>query len=230
LFNLPPKELSYPAYFDGTWDTSIRYEDASFSPEVPINTLSRDVNVAGFRKYSVAYLPDVGSDFECQLKFTKQPSGLVAQDLKHNIRSILANSVSATADDIEYDPAQNANRYTVRYKDAKGSGKMELFTNFRSQGDTSRGGPFRTFESIRQASVRLKENKQPTQTMVVDYGIEWVLVPQQPTADGPVRKLEGTLKLVSYLIPQDDLYFIRPERPVGIFLYSVEMRRVDKTD
>ena len=52
-FNLPPSLTTYPSSFAGIWSATYKFVDASFTTDIPLKQLSSDVNVAGFRKYSV---------------------------------------------------------------------------------------------------------------------------------------------------------------------------------
>ena len=216
IFNIPPGVFTFPDYFEGTWKTAFRFEDAKFTDQFTMKELSSDVNVAGFRKYGVAYMPDIGANFECDMKYTKI-TGVVLEDREFNLKSILQRATQATADEIEYDLKKDANRCSVKYHDAKGSGKQELFTNYRKQ-EVLPDGTFRTVENIRQSTVRVKIQQRASQT-IVDYGLEWNLLMVSPGV------LAGSLKIISYLMPQDNLYFTRPEKPVGIFLYAVNMTK-----
>lgn len=216
LFNLPPGAPVYPDYFDGTWATTFQFRDAKFTDQFTMKELSSDVNVAGFRKYGVAYMPDIGSSFACGLKYTNK-SGRVMEDREFNLRNILQSATQGTADEIEYDYKKDANRCSVKYHDAKGSGKQEMFTNFRSQ-ETLADGSFRTVENIRQSTVRTKIQQRSSQT-IVDYGLEWSFLPVSPGV------MTGSLKIISYLMPQDNLYFTRPEKPVGVFLYDLKLAK-----
>jgi hypothetical protein len=218
IFNFPPKEFVYPKSFKGTWLAAFTFSGAQFTDKIPLRQLSADVNVAGFRKYSVAYLPDIGSDFAAPIVYRESPDGNIVEDRIANLKSIMESSLhdaACVADAVEYDASSNANRCTVKYHDSKGEGRLELFTNSRAQ-QTSED-KFSSFEVIRQSSIRVNKQQAPSQTYV-DYGIAWDL---QFNPD----EIKGTMKVASYLVPQDEMYFLRPERPVGLFTYKVEMKR-----
>ena len=91
LFNIPPGAAQYPSSFQGLWSTSYKFVDAKFDPTIPMKELAKDVNVAGFRKYSVAFIPDVGKDFSCRLQFKKGGKGIVEDrvtDLVHPLNTL----------------------------------------------------------------------------------------------------------------------------------------------
>ena len=216
IFNIPPRLTIFPGYFEGTWATTYQFEDAQFTDQFTMKELSSDLNVAGFRKYGVAYMPDVGANFECELKYTRHSDG-VLEDRAFNLRSILQSATQATADEVEFDLKKDVNRCSVKYHDSKGSGKQEMFSNYRFQESLS-DGSFRVVENIRQSTVRVKIQQRASQT-IVDYGLEWNFSMVNSDA------MSGTLKIISYLMPQDNLYFTRPEKPVGIFLYNLKMAK-----
>lgn len=217
IFNIPPGPIIFPDYLEGTWVTKFQFEDAKFTDQFTMKELSADVNVAGFRKYGVAYMPDIGANFECSLRYTKQ-ARKVLEDRVFNLRSILQSATQASADEIEYDMVKDANRCSIKYHDSKGSGKQELFTNYRKQ-ETLPDGTFHTVENIRQSTTRVKIQQRASQT-IVDYGLEWNFLMTGPGI------MTGTLKIISYLMPQDNLYFTRPEKPVGVFLYNIKMSKM----
>lgn len=216
IFNIPPRLSIFPGYFEGSWATSYKFEGAQFTDQFTMKELSSDVNVAGFRKYGVAYMPDVGANFECELRYARNSEG-VQEDRAFNLKSILQSATQATADEVEFDLKKDPNRCSVKYHDSKGSGKQELFTNYRFQ-ETMADRSFRVVENIRQSTVRVKIQQRASQT-IVDYGLEWNLSMINPDT------ISGTFKIISYLMPQDNLYFTRPEKPVGIFLYNLNMAK-----
>ena len=216
LFNIPPGPITFPDYLEGTWITKFQFEDAKFTDQFTMKELSSDVNIAGFRKYGVAYMPDIGANFECNLRYTKQ-ARKVQEDRVFNLRSILQGATKASADEIEYDMEKDPNRCSLKYHDSVGSGKQELFTNYRKQ-ETLPDGTFRTVENIRQSTTRVKIQQRASQT-IVDYGLVWNFSMIDPAI------ITGTLKIISYLMPQDNLYFTRPEKPVGVFLYNIKMTK-----
>lgn len=316
-FNLPPSLTTYPSNFAGIWTANYKYVDASFTTDIPLKELSSDVNVAGFRKYSVAFVPDIGADFITNVQFKRGPgdsSNSVVEDRQFNLINTLQSVNKATVDGMVYEPDKNANRLSLKYTDPRGTGKIELFSNYRSQGMINKatypeslfatygsrsglttssnaqsgtststststnigtgtntgcgcgagsgctcgsitmadlaGGGYRTFESMRQVSVRTINGQQASE-IYCDYGLECAYYPLMSRVGagggtgsgtesgtesggsggdsagaGAVDTMLATVKIFSYLIPQDGLYFSRPEKPVGVFLYAVVMRRV----
>jgi len=241
-FNLPPGEAKYPTFLEGVWRADCRFVDAVFTPQIPLKQLSSDVNVAGFRKYSVGFFPDLGSDYTTNFQW-KLRNGYAVEDRVFNLVNTLRTVNGATVDDVEYDPVQNPNRCSLRYTDSRSTGKLELFTNYREQQPSLAPAAFparlfatyrpssqpvtaanvksacRTFESFRQSSVRAVTGQRASQ-IILDYALEWCYF----ELDG--GDVLATARILSYLQPQDPLYFVRPEKPVGCFEYAVAMRRV----
>ena len=246
-FNIPPSEMYFPPFLSGLWTAEFRFVDAVFTRQIPLKQLSSDVNVAGFRKYSVSFFPDLGADFTTNLQWKVRSGGdgvgYAVEDRVFNLANTLRVVNGAAVDNVEYDPQQNPNRCSLRYTDSRSTGKLELFTNSRQQQQslmpettfpaalfatyrpsapvTSANvrSACRTFESFRQSSVRAITGQRASQ-VIVDYGLEWRFFEM----DG--GDVLGTARIVSYLQPQDSLYFIRPEKPVGMFLYAVAMKKV----
>ena len=73
-----------------------------------------------------------------------------------------------------------------------------------------------------------------TKDVLSDYAINWKLsVPQSLNDEfitvDDLRKstqLVGTLKVISYIQPSNDLYLRTSGQPGGIFTYNVEMNRI----
>ena len=255
IFNIPPTPLVYPEYYEGAWLANLQFVDGYFTPAIPFPQLSRDVNIAGFRRYSIAFMPDVGASVSnVLLKFQKEDStnsnsnnnNQVFEDRSSNLLSLFtafSKQFDTVVDSITYDNT-NSNRLSLLYHDPSLSkGKIELFTNSRSLiSSRSRSSSssnvneisVRSLEHIRQSTVRQKVGQKASQT-IVDYALEWTLTPMVDAIaidsainlkDAKPSQLVGTLRVFSYLQPQDDLYFQRPSKPVAVFVYKVILKRI----
>ena len=69
VFNIPPNPIEYPSSFSGEWDIDLKFEDTVFTEQIRYSEIARDVNVAGFRKYSIGLFPDIGKDLRTKLRF-----------------------------------------------------------------------------------------------------------------------------------------------------------------
>lgn len=153
IFNLPPGLTPYPSWLAGTWSVNYKFVGAQFTEQFPYRTLASNVNVPGFRKYSVAYLPDIGKETTAKLRFVNGGDGIISEDRVFNLKSIFQsfmNDVHAVVDTTSYDSETNANRCSLAYHDDKGSGKIELFSNSRTWRSKDTDGTFQTAENIRQ--------------------------------------------------------------------------------
>lgn len=200
IFNIPPTPLIYPDYFAGTYQAELTFQNGYFTPYIPFSDLSQDANIAGFRRYSVAFVPDIGSNAKNALiKFrpSKDSSSAssnslsVIEDRSTNVLSLFnafSGQFSTEVDSIIYDEKKNCNRLSLQYHNPASTGKIELFTNSRSLIVTSPADSsgattplVRTLEHIRQSAVRQKSGQRASQT-IVDYAIEWSLSPTSLTS------------------------------------------------
>lgn len=229
LFNIPPKVVQYPDYFEGTWRTNLTFKDAKFSSAIPFKALAMDVNIAGFRQYSVASIADVGSSAsDIFLQYKRSKAGAVIEDRLSNTLSLFAafagRQFNSKVSGVQYDPDSNPNRFSLDYRAPSSVGHIDLFSNSRNI--AYEDSAVAVTECMRQSTVRQKNGQRPSQT-ICDYATEWILRPSsgQQTEVLP-DQLSGTYRIVSYLQPQDDLYFQRPLLPIGIFTYTVSLDRV----
>lgn len=162
IFNFPPTEQHYPPFLSGIWKAEMKYQRAAFCPAFTMKQLASDLNIPGFRKYSVVFLPDIGADATTFLRFENIQRPLVAgpiliEDIKTYVDSIFTSqyaTVASKVDTFDYDPAKNPNRISLLYHDTKGTGAIELFVNSRSSSVSEDGKRFFSLAHVRQSSVR----------------------------------------------------------------------------
>jgi len=229
MFNLPPAEAFYPNYFEGKWKVKFQFNKADFSNQFQVKELANDLNLAGFRKYSIMAVPDIGKDFETTLSFINR-DGKIVEDLVCNTRAIFLDSLLSTVQTIVYDPVANPNRVGVQYSDSKGSGKLEIFCNSRTTAYDSKTGHFNSLTQYRQSSVRRTLDSQQASSQIFgDYLIELDVHSAAVEGRPDVRnsnKIIGSFRLLSYFQPQDPLFFRRADRPVAIFDYNITYDRI----
>eukprot|EP01041_Mallomonas_annulata_P012500 gene12500-26310_t len=221
LLNLPPNRFEYPSFFQAVWNIDLIYKDAKFTNAIEFNKLARDVNVPGFRKYSVGFLPDLGANIKTKWNFipADSSSGTIIEDRSTNLKNIIEDTFQISnciIDGIDYDSIKNPNRCSIQYHDQKANGKLELFTNYRKS--LLKKNQFYSLEHIRQSSVRQVYGQRASQT-IGDYAIEMIL--NFDSEKISPTNVNGIFRVISYLQPQDDLFFIRPSKPVGIFEYDI---------
>ena len=150
-------------------------------------------------------------------------------------------SSTVPSNSIVYNPMGNANRISFTYNDdgnSKANGKIELFVN--SKKTIEKGDSFYTLVNQRQSSVRQKSDvidrngglKQAASQIIADYAVEYnlkrSLLPVQASVnDVRTDAMEGTMRIISYLQPQDSLYFLSPDLPVASFEYDVRMTKIE---
>lgn len=116
LFSIPPGIFTYPKSFLGEWKVQYSYQGSSFYDKIPFENLARDINVPGFRKYSVVMVPDIGKDFTTTWSFVQANNGDITEDRTFNLKSTMESTFlesSCKVEEVEYDPP---NRCSIRYK------------------------------------------------------------------------------------------------------------------
>jgi hypothetical protein len=231
LFNLPPSVFNYPKYFEGSWKANLTYKDALFTSDISRKELLQDVNIAGFRRYSVAFIPDIGSSANNILfqfiSTSKSNSSVIIEDRQTNVISLFnsfTTQFNTSLDKFEYNAKDNPNRLSIQFHTPTITGRAELFTNYRSLTYLDNG--IKTIEHFRQSTVRRKEGQQASQ-IICDFAMEWTFIPVSFSSDNTnVTEMYGTCNLLAYLQPQDDLYFVRSNRPVVLFEYATKFQKI----
>lgn len=167
----PPSELAYPTWLEGEW----KVEQAFAGYELPAkdlisrNELFAEADVPGFKKLSIAMLPDVGKEgVKLTWRWARDASGLVREDRAANLRSAIRGGLGYDAiEDVYYkqDPpgggkfgglgsiAGNPNRLTLTFAPGltKNADRIELFVNSR-ESEQPRDDLFYTSEALRQVT------------------------------------------------------------------------------
>lgn len=174
-------------------------------------------------------------------KFTERNDGKVVEDIGYNLKAVVESCYSTSivpSNSIVYDPSDNANRISFAYEDegkSKSTGKIELFVNSKKVKENK--DSFYTLVNQRQSSVRRRSDvidqngglKQAASQIIADYAIEYdlqlSLPPIQKDVNIEKETLTGTMRIMSYLQPQDSLYFLSPDQPVASFKYDVRMTK-----
>ena len=196
IFNVPPQAFQYPLYFEGTWLCDYDFQSAIFTPTIPFQQLSSDVNVAGFRKYSILKFPDVGSNYKNIIAtYSRDITSGKSDHVNENVISNVNNQFLVAAiknqpiiDNIEYDGQQNPNRLSLSFHDSSSYGRIETFTNSRSSSSVNDQNSitmndqlpsinsFQTIEFLRQSTSRQRFGERPSQ-LICDYAIEYTYEP-----------------------------------------------------
>ena len=61
MINLSSDDFWYPPFMTGKWKTNLKFLGATFTNKIPIEKLINEGNLPGINKYSVIFLPDIGT-------------------------------------------------------------------------------------------------------------------------------------------------------------------------
>uniref|UniRef100_A0A0G4ID11 Uncharacterized protein n=1 Tax=Chromera velia CCMP2878 TaxID=1169474 RepID=A0A0G4ID11_9ALVE len=147
LLNLPPKAFKFPPFMEGEWECVLRFEGVELPAGTSLQQVGRKTRIPGFRRYSVAWLADVGfPNVRSVLRFVKEKGkgpvgrfglkegqGGILEDRACNLRELMRGFTDGKADvyEVLYESSEDPNRCRLAYRDNKGEGKIQLFTNRR---------------------------------------------------------------------------------------------------
>ena len=223
---------------------SMKFIGANFTDKIPIDILADNDNVPGFSNYSIIFIPDMGKDVD-DINFRYvQIDSHPREDHPHNIRSLIKaftnDEVNVISAPYSFQKANlidaPANKWSIMYNDTQGYGTINLETQKRDIIVTA--GSVETLEFIRQTHIRneYKSNKGRKTKKIIkgDYALKWKLSVPAALNDTFItvqdlrssNEIVGTLDVIVYVQPTNDLYITLPGRPAGIFSYNVVMERV----
>ena len=135
--NKPSDDFWYPPYCIGKWNTTLTFDGAKFSEDIPVSTLSKH-DVAGFSKYSVIFFPDLGKDVYNLIRRFVQIDSHPREDHPFNIRKLVSSFLPTSqivtapysfqkAPDWLYSPS---NKWQIKYQDSddRTEGVVDLLT------------------------------------------------------------------------------------------------------
>lgn len=239
LFQKPPGLLAYPAWMEGEWQVDCNFIGADFpssatkaSPYVPKDRIVSDTGLPGFRRLSIAMVPDVGKDHAFRMKFASKDGGRVEEDKAFNLKSALESELGkAAVTTIEYNPDKNPNRASLNLLPgaSPNAQRIELFWNARSvlpsppgpdgSSSSSSSESFRFVEDIRQVSL----TPQLAETSTVgDYRHLWEFYSAGPD-------IKAYLSTVAYATPQDPLFQTSGLQPLVVYFHVLTMQRAAAT-
>lgn len=234
LFNTPPGLLQFPPWMEGEWDAAFTFVGADFPSSVPPKAIPKDritadTSLPGFRRLSIAMVPDVGKPHAFRMRFeSKEDEGAqrVEEDRSYNLKEALESEVGKGAvTSIDYNPSKNPNRLTINLlpQATANAQKIELFCNSRFALPPAAGEEaltsFRYVEDIRQVSItpRLAET-----TTIGDYRHVWELYKQ---GDVTIR---GFLSTVAYSTPQDPIFQLGAFAPLVVYFHTITLTPATK--
>ena len=233
IFNMAPPEAAYPDWLDGTWKTEMGFGGY----ELPAKDLfSREelfaeATVPGFQKVSIALIPDVGKErVTFDLRFAKDPSGIVREDRASNLRSAIRGGLGYDAiERVEYkeDPmipnpfGVNPNRLSLVF--ARGltlnAERVELFVNSRETERVSED-TFLTSEYVRQVTFSASRTSVARQVSG-EYNHFITYKRRSP------NEVVANILTAVYAEPlQQERFFIKaPTRPILVYSHVLRMER-----
>jgi len=240
--NAPSDDFWYPPFLIGKWKTSLKFQSATFNEKVPTEDLLKVGNLLpGIEKYSVIFLPDIGSDLvDAMIKYIQLDSH-PREDHPSNIRSLVHTSLPETVIDSAPYYFQKApdwfhspsNSWTIKYHDKEGEGTVHLST--RRRDIKVFAGSVETLEIFHQDHERLDSTNNKRTVTHSDYAMNWKLaVPEAlrdefiPVEDlSKAKQIVGNLNVLVYLQPSNPLYNKLTASPATIYSYDVSMSRMD---
>lgn len=238
--NAPSDDFWYPPFLIGKWKTSLKFQSATFNEKVPTADLLTFGDLPGIKKYSVIFIPDIGSDVKDTVMKFVQLDSHPREDHPSNIRSLVHSSLpDAVVDSAPYyfQKAPDwfhspSNSWKIKYHDNEGQGTVQLTT--RRRDIKVFAGSVETLEVFHQDHERRDISKRPILTHS-DYAINWKLaVPEAlrdefiPVEDlSKAKQVAGNLNILVYLQPSNRLYNQLAASPAAIYSYDVSMERMD---
>ena len=220
-----PAAQVYPDWMKGTWGVTSSFRGYIFpSEKIPKTTLTKDFDIPGFQKCSIAATCDVGKEnVPWELKVTED--GL--EDRKSTLLSQVDGYLGYKAvEEVIYDAKANPNRVSIDFVDYKtiNAERIELFCNAREsevyERDTDGVPFFVCSEYIRQVTFGGGSVVGVPRQVVGNYAHFWTW------KYGGGEKLTGNLLTACYLDPQDSLFFDEPAKPVAIYSHSLSAERI----
>jgi len=241
VVNFPSDDFWYPPFMLGKWNMSMTFLGGSFTDKVPIERLAADNNLPGFSPYSVGFIPRMGKDVSNVTMRYVQLDSHPREDHPFNIRSLFSAFVpEATIDSAAYNfrKAPNfiyspSNKWDIKYHDPNGEGLIELRTRKRSIRVFA--GTVETIEFFTQTHKKRPKSGSDKEVVTTgDYAMNWKLSVPASQKDEFITVLDlskspiiiGTLDVLTFFQPTNDLYLKLPKEAAGVFSYNITMMRI----
>lgn len=225
----------------GEWQVTSKFINADFpssnsqaSPPVPKESIISDTTLPGFRRLSIAMVPDVGKpqmDFRMRFVKTESEGGgsRVEEDKAFNLKQAIESEVGkAAVTSVDYTPEKNPNRLSLNLlpNATPNARRIEFFFNSRTAlpavagAGEAAGSSFRYFEDMRQVNItpQLAEGT----TFIGDYRHLWEFY-RVPDDENTLR---AYLSTVAYATPQDPLFQKAGLQPLVVYFHILRLQRV----
>ena len=168
-----PAEAEYPSWLEGEWNVAQSFAGYELPAKdlIPREALFAEADVPGFKKCSLALLPDVGKEgVKYTMRWAKDANGAVREDRVFNLRSAIRGGLGYDAiERIEYkdDPmipnpfGINPNRLKLVFAPGltTNAQRIELFVNARETEAPSET-LFYTSETLKQTTFSGTSSRQ----------------------------------------------------------------------
>ncbi|KAG7350375.1 resistance-nodulation-division (RND) family transporter [Nitzschia inconspicua] len=235
VFNLPPPAQVYPQFMRGTWNVTLKYGGYLFpSTKIPRERLTKDIQIPGFQKCSIASLSDVGKDVvEYTIRIDRE-TGL--EDRNTTLTTSINSHLGYPAvQQVLYNSKVNPNRLSIVFYEYRTTNaeRIELFCNGResellqrTETNGATGQIFVCSEYIRQVTFGTGSTVGIPRQVGTNYAHFWTW---KETPNDP-DTLTGNLLTAGYLDPQDALFFEEPSKPVTVYSHVITAKRIDSEE
>ena len=175
-----PAEARYPDWLEGEWSVEQTFAGYEMPVKdiIPRDTLMAEADVPGFKKLSIAFLPDVGKEgVRFTMRWVRDADGFVREDRAANMNSAIRGGLGYDAIDyIDYKTdrgnpgllgsnAGNPNRLKLVFAPGltKNADRIEIFVNARET-EAPREDLFYTTEALKQVTF------SPQRSINGEYG------------------------------------------------------------
>lgn len=160
----PSDDFWYPPYLIGSWKATFNFQGASFDQALSDKEFDMGASsglIPGFKKYSVGFLPNIGKDIECMIRFVQLDSH-PREDHPFNTRQLItAFAPDCVVDSAAYSFQRSpnwfdipANDRTIKYHDNEASGELNVHTIKRYISENA--GAVQTVELFQQVRFHLR--------------------------------------------------------------------------
>ena len=233
-----PSEAAYPDWLEGEWNAAQSFAGYELPAKdlIPREALFAEADVPGFKKCSIALLPDVGKEgVRMPLRWVRDGSGTVREDRVFNLRSSIRGGLGYDAiERIEYKEEAmlpgtsqflgNPNRLKLVFAPGltTNANRIEIFVNAReTERPAGRDDLFYTSETIRQVTFSGTTSRQVNGEYCHFHSYRRV----SPT------QVDSVIVTAVYADPlQLERFFVRTgdRRPLIVFSHGVRMiKKVD---
>ena len=195
-----------------------------------------DINATEEHAYALRFYSTLPPTFDNQARVFLGLGGIqdaVIADKAFNTKSTVSSFLgySGAVSSVEYDPAESPLRQTVVLSSLGGDlaplppRRLELYVNALSKEENEESTVFRTSELVRQVLVAVRDVQVLDYEILNEYTRKSSGGGRRNSSDG-TDLIKGRQRSMLYLQPQDELYFQSGGKPVVVYDYEFEMKRV----